>query len=104
MIEELLDPLRSCARRIVVVVAHPDDEVIGAGGQLHRWPFVQFIHVTNGSPPSLEDARRAGCSTEHEYARLRRAEFDSALREIGVASSRSHWLGFLDQTAAFHLK
>jgi LmbE family N-acetylglucosaminyl deacetylase len=104
MIDELLDPIRTCARRIVVVVAHPDDEVIGAGGQLHRWPFVHFIHVTNGSPASLEDAHRAGCATREEYARLRRAEFEAVLREIRVPANRSHCLAFEDQSAAFHLK
>jgi N-acetylglucosamine malate deacetylase 2 len=104
MIEELLYPLRSCDRRIVVVVAHPDDEVIGAGGQLHRWPFVHFIHVTNGSPASLEDAHRAGCVTREKYARLRRGEFEAVLREICVLASRCHWLGFEDQSAAFYLR
>jgi LmbE family N-acetylglucosaminyl deacetylase len=103
MIEELLDPIRSCARRIAVVVAHPDDEIIGAGGQLHRWPFVHFIHVTNGSPAALDDARNAGCSCQEEYAQLRRREFEGALQQLWLPVNRSHWLGFQDQDAAFHL-
>jgi LmbE family N-acetylglucosaminyl deacetylase len=103
MMEELLNPERVCARRIVIVTAHPDDEVIGAGGQLHHWTNVHFIHVTTGSPVCLDDARNAGCKDEDEYAALRRTEFESILETLSLPAERADRLRFRDQEASFHL-
>jgi LmbE family N-acetylglucosaminyl deacetylase len=91
------------AQRLMLVAAHPDDEVIGAGGQLHRWPNVFFVQATNGSPASLDDARSAGCRTREEYAQLRRAEFQRVLRYLNLPRERAIALEFGDQDAAFHL-
>jgi LmbE family N-acetylglucosaminyl deacetylase len=99
----LFAPDRICPERIAIVVAHPDDEVIGAGGQLHRWPNVHFIHVTNGSPRDLSDARNAGCSSRQEYAVKRRAEFACVLKYLNLPPTHARSLGFGDQETAFHL-
>ncbi len=91
------------SRRVLFVVAHPDDEVIGAGAQLPRWPDAEFVHVTDGAPRDLNDARAAGCTTRHEYSRVRRNELFSALAHVGIAPEQCTGLGFVDQEASRHL-
>jgi LmbE family N-acetylglucosaminyl deacetylase len=100
----LFHPDRIGRERIVIVAAHPDDEVIGAGGQLRRWPDIHFIHITNGSPPDLADARNAGCASREEYANKRRSEFLRVLELLDIPESRAQSLGFGDQEASFHLR
>ena len=100
----LFNPERICRDRIAIVTAHPDDETIAAGGQLHRWPEVHFIHVTNGSPRDLFDAKNAGCNSREEYAAKRRAEFETGLNLLGIERARVHALNFGDQEVAFHLR
>jgi LmbE family N-acetylglucosaminyl deacetylase len=85
------------ARRVAIVVAHPDDEVIGAGALLPFLRNVHLIYTTDGSPSDLSDARRSGCSTQEEYARARRAELRQALLLAGVPPSRVTFLNFTDQ-------
>lgn len=90
--------------RILLVAAHPDDEVIGAGGQLAAWrDRVDIVHVTNGAPPDLSDAHRAGYNTAEDYASARRDELTRALSVAGVPSSRCHEISVGDQRAAFAL-
>jgi LmbE family N-acetylglucosaminyl deacetylase len=103
LLHDLITPDKIVRARIAIVVAHPDDEIIGAGGQLHRWPNVHFIHVTNGSPANLDDARAAGCRTGEKYTQLRRDEFNRVLRYLNLPRERAANLGFGDQEAAFHL-
>jgi LmbE family N-acetylglucosaminyl deacetylase len=103
LIEALINPNEIFEPRVALVVAHPDDEVIGAGGQLHRWPNVHFIHITNGSPPALDDARAAGCRTRAEYAALRRAEFNRILQKLELPRTRGITLDFGDQQSAMKL-
>jgi len=44
----------------MAVVAHPDDETVGAGALLDRLDDVVVVHVTDGAPRDLADARSAG--------------------------------------------
>ncbi|RAI45095.1 hypothetical protein CH341_05945, partial [Rhodoplanes roseus] len=46
------DPARPAidAGRVGVIVAHPDDETLGCGGQLARLYGVQVAIVTDGAP------------------------------------------------------
>jgi N-acetylglucosamine malate deacetylase 2 len=89
--------------RVVIVAAHPDDEVIGAGGLLASLHDVHVIHTTDGSPRDPSDAMRNGFSGRDEYAAARRAELASALRLAGVPAGNAVSLGFTDQETMYHL-
>jgi LmbE family N-acetylglucosaminyl deacetylase len=91
-------------RRIIeakaaIVVAHPDDETIGAGGTMHLFRDLLLIMVTDGAPRRLDDAARAGFATPEAYAAARREELEAALALSGAAP----WietLGVPDQDAS----
>ena len=82
---------------MICFAAHPDDETIGAGGQLSRWPAVRIVHATDGAPRNMEDARRYGFLSRAAYARARREEVIAALRLAGIPPARSVCLEFSDQ-------
>jgi LmbE family N-acetylglucosaminyl deacetylase len=65
---------------VAVVVAHPDDETVGAGSSLHLFRRLVLVHVTDGAPRNLQDARAAGFSSCEAYAASRRLELQAALR------------------------
>ncbi len=88
--------------KVVLVAAHPDDEVIGAGARLSHLPGLTIIHVTDGAPRNLYDAVRHGFADARSYARQRRRELDAALAE-GAVSAELIELGFPDQTATSDL-
>ena len=52
--------------RVALVVAHPDDEVIGAGGRLSHWQDCHIIYVTDGAPQNSLDAAAAGFGTRED--------------------------------------
>lgn len=86
-VAELLEGLaarRATAQRVAVVVAHPDDETIGAGASLALLRRFTLVHVTDGAPRTLHDARAAGFATGAEYAAARRAELRAALAAGGA--------------------
>ena len=88
-------------RHVLLLAAHPDDEILGAGGQLAGIGRVSLVHLTDGAP-SRAIARLRGLPTRRAYAALRQAELSSALAAGGIDADRFP-LGYRDQRAAFHL-
>jgi LmbE family N-acetylglucosaminyl deacetylase len=86
-----------------IIVAHPDDEVIGAGSRMPRFKQAWIIHVTDGAPRSMYDARNAGFETWQGYAQARRDELTAALAVAGIGPERMRVIGVPDQGAAFNL-
>jgi N-acetylglucosamine malate deacetylase 2 len=87
-------------RPVVLVVAHPDDEVIALGVRLRFFENLQaIIHVTDGAPRTGSDARNAGAATWLEYARIRRDEFEKAIRQAGARPRHKFCLWCPDQQA-----
>jgi LmbE family N-acetylglucosaminyl deacetylase len=100
----LADPDRgTLAFRTLLVVAHPDDETIGCGGQLARFSDVTVVHVTDGAPRNGVDAAKLGYSGPADYAAARRRELEAAMHLAGIGSDRLVALGWSDQEAALHL-
>jgi N-acetylglucosamine malate deacetylase 2 len=89
---------------ILVVVAHPDDETIGCGALLRRFPHALVVLVTDGAPHSMADAYRLGFPSREAYAAARSAEVASALAVAGVPPARMLGFGVPDQGAAFLLE
>lgn len=89
--------------RIAIVVAHPDDEAVGAGAQLHRLKNLTLICATNGAPRDGRDLRRVGCDSVEAYANRRRAELAAALEPLRLAENNIVHLDISDGEAIFAL-
>ena len=68
-------------QRILLLVAHPDDESIGAGILLQRNAAVHVVFCSSGAPNRLSIWRRFG--SPWHYARIREGEARSALELVG---------------------
>jgi LmbE family N-acetylglucosaminyl deacetylase len=72
---------------VLVLAAHPDDEVIGAGSMLawhgRRGHAVTVVHATDG-------ARGDPGQREHDIRAVRRREGTEALARLGIGAAR-HW-------------
>jgi N-acetylglucosamine malate deacetylase 2 len=88
--------------RTTVVVAHPDDETVGAGSRLPRLKDARFVYVTDGAPRDGQDAARHGY-TPAEYANARRREIEAALALCGIGPGQVLGLGCPDQQASLQL-
>ena len=88
---------------VAVVVAHPDDEVLGVGARLDRLRDWRLIHLTDGAPRDMHDARRAGFATPEAYVRARSQELDDALHALGATPSRRANYACADQQAITQL-
>jgi LmbE family N-acetylglucosaminyl deacetylase len=94
---------RDAGASMLMVVAHPDDEVIGLGGHFARLPELRIVHVTDGAPRDLRDARAHGFEEARAYALARRKETHAALHLSGIAPENLLSLDLPDQEAVLHL-
>ena len=88
---------------VALVVAHPDDETLGLGSRLHLFDRLTLIHLTDGAPQDMADARTAGFRNRETYAAARTAELAAALEVLDARPVRSQSYGFVDQTLVDHL-
>ena len=98
---ELEDP--SPTPSAMIVVAHQDDEAIGAGARLCALADAIVVHVTDGAPRDVERVQRMGFDRPEEYAIARREELLSAMGLAGVGPDRLFCLGVPDGEAAHRL-
>jgi LmbE family N-acetylglucosaminyl deacetylase len=91
------------ADRVAVVVAHPDDETIGAGGQLPRLAGIHVLHLTTGASADIGDARANGFATPAAYGRQRRAELLAAMGFAGIPPDALVSFDAVDQQLARRL-
>lgn len=94
--------------RLLIVLAHPDDEVLAMGARLERLRSSRLLTVTDGVPEDGDDARQHGFASLASYREARRHELGDALAHAGlpverVLSPPKAPLPVPDQTAALHL-
>jgi LmbE family N-acetylglucosaminyl deacetylase len=83
-----------------VIVAHPADEVVGAGCLISKLVDVTILHVTDGAPCDMHDAKAAGFEKRSAYARARRQECLAALAIAHVPEDRVVDFAITDHCAA----
>ena len=92
----VLDPSQLLGRPVVVLAAHPDDEVLGVGGLVHRLAALgarlRFVWATDG------EASHPGsvAPTARDLAAVRRAESAAALHRRGAGNAPRVRLGLPD--------
>lgn len=88
---------------VALVVAHPDDETLWVGAALPRFDNLLLIHLTDGAPRDMADARMLGFETREAYAAARAAELDRALSLLGARPKRLAY-GHVDKEASDDLE
>jgi LmbE family N-acetylglucosaminyl deacetylase len=83
-VQDLLGPTPP---RVLVVVAHPDDETIGAASLIARLPDCWLLHLTDGA--TRESRFIEGFAGDREeYAATRRQELAAAMALAGLGTER----------------
>lgn len=87
VLKRLTDRIALEHARLLVIIAHPDDEVIGAGARLRNLKSSTFVHVTNGA--TVGDGAQA---------RRRSAELATAMSLAGLSNTQLQPIGRADQS------
>ncbi|MBM3765209.1 MAG: PIG-L family deacetylase [Acidobacteria bacterium] len=86
--------------KIVIAVAHADDETIGCYSVMSEHPKnVIVLHATNSAPRDLKYALRAGFLTRASYQAARRREILDALAVLDIGKDQFECLDIADQEA-----
>jgi N-acetylglucosamine malate deacetylase 2 len=88
---------------VMIIVAHQDDESVGAGSRLCKLTNAYVVHVTDGAPRNPEVAKRYGFETREQYAQARWNELQKAMELAGVPRERLIHLGYADGEAAYRM-
>jgi LmbE family N-acetylglucosaminyl deacetylase len=94
---------RTFEQRVMIVVAHPDDETIGMGAQLCRFRDALLLQVTDGAPRDGHDAAAHGYASIADYAFARRVELQAALEAGWAGGVRTEVVDVPDQEACLNL-
>lgn len=94
--------------RLLLVFAHPDDEVLAIGGRMARLSASRLLTVTDGAPLNGQDAAHHGFASLQAYRDARTGELDRAFTKAGLlpfAPMRTplEWTPVADQTTPLHL-
>lgn len=103
---QLLSRLRLDARpdlSAAVIVAHPDDETLGAGALLSRLTESWVICITDGAPRDERFVPEGAPGSPTKLAALRREQQRCALSLAGVGAERVMHLGVPDLEASDNL-
>ena len=88
--------------RCAVIVAHPDDEVIGAGGLISRLQHVTVLHITDGVPQS-SDASQATDAQRAEDVEVLNRECRTALALANISPEHIVDFGLVARQAPLQL-
>jgi len=83
-----------------VIVAHPADEVVGAGCLISKLVDVTILHITDGAPGDMRDAEAAGFKDRWQYAQARKKECLAALAIANVPEDQVIDFAVTDHCAA----
>ncbi len=101
MTESASDASPFTGRHVLLIVAHQDDEVLGAGAQFRSFGQLSLLHVTDGAG-FMPEARAKGFASLRAYAAAREREMRGAVAAAGVQAT-FHTLDVRCLEASFHL-
>jgi LmbE family N-acetylglucosaminyl deacetylase len=89
--------------RILIAVAHADDETLGCFSLLNDPSNeVHIVHATDSAPRDVQYAIRSGFDTREAYKAARQQEVRDVLAKARLDAGRYHCLGFADQEAPLY--